>query len=270
MSQELPNNLEPPELAKQQDKDFIEEEIVSPVQPYKSVFTWHMLSTVLLIVLVVGVLGYMVVAGRSALEFGAKVANAPEDVIGSLQMPVHTASTSEPGLSAVIVNPDQPTLVQPPAVVIDETIPTPRISSTYTDEPNVATKPAPPAKVAGTRTNVTPAYTYTSAHGFSFRVPAGATVQEAEQGRVVVFNAKGKVLSEVVVLPISNSNINGLPAELALSSNISDIHVGTWGTKQAYLYTVNGSAKGMRIMHGVNIYYITDYSGSILPTFSLH
>lgn len=266
MSQELPNNLEPPELTKE-DKDFIEEEIVSPIQPHKSVFTWHMVSTVLLIVLAVGVLGYLAFAGKSALQLRVKVANAPEEVIGSLQMPVHTASTTESGLPTVIVNPDQPSLVQPPALILDETVPTPRISSTFTNEPSIATKPTPPAKVAGTSIQSKPAYTYTSAHGFSFRVPAGATVQEVEQGRVQVLNAKGKVLSEITILPNTNANIDAIPAELALSSNISDIHTGTLGAEQAYLYTVNGSAKGARVTHGVSIYYVTDYSGFILPTF---
>ncbi|MBL8031173.1 MAG: hypothetical protein JNK33_02520 [Candidatus Doudnabacteria bacterium] len=267
MNEELPPNLRPSEVAPE-DQQLVEE-VVSSVQPHKSWFSRRHVETSLMVVLVVFVLGYLVFVGRSALQLRVKVANAPEDIINNLQTPVHTASTADSGLPAVIVNPDQPSLVQPPALVIDETSPVPRISSTYTNEPSVVAQPTPPAKVAGANTRVTPAYTYTSAHGFSFRAPAGSTVQEVEQGRVAVFNAKGKVLSEVVVLPNATNFVNGIPAELALSSNISNIGTGTVGAQPAYVYTVNGSVKGASVTYGPNTYYITDYSGALLPTFIL-
>lgn len=270
MNEDLPPNLRPSGVASEDNQQLVEE-VVSSVQPHRSRFNRRIVERGLIVVFVILVLGYVVVAGRSVLQLQTKVANAPEDVIASLQMPVHTDTVTVPTslpLPAVVENPYQPQLVQPPAV-IDETPPIPRISSTFTDEPSIATKPKLPAKVAGASTQVTPAYTYTSPHGFSFRVPAGCTVQEVEQGRLVVLSAKGQVLSEVTILPQSNTQINGIPAELALSSNISNIRTGVLGADPAFLYTVNTTAQGARISNGASTYYITDYFGKVLPTFTL-
>lgn len=264
MNEELPPNLRPSEVAPE-DRRLVEE-VVSSVQPHKSKFSRHAIQIGLIVVLVIFGLGYVVIAGRSAFQLKVKVANAPEDVIAGLQMPVHTETASLP---AVVTNPYQPPLVQPPAV-IDETPPTPRISSTFTNEPSIATKPTPPAKVAGASTQIKPAYTYTSTRGFSFRVPAGGTVQEVEQGRLVVLSAKGEVLSEVTILPDTNAYINGIPAELALSTNISDIHQDVFGSDMAFYYRVNATGRGMYVLHGSNAYYITDYSGTLLSTFEIH
>lgn len=264
MDEELPPNLRPSEAAPE-DRQLVEE-IVSSVQPPKSKFSRHAIQMGLIAVVVIFGIGYLVIAGRSALQLKVKEAKAPEDIIAGLQMPTHTETASLP---AVVTNPYQPALVQPPAV-IDETPPTPRISSTFTNEPSVATKPTPPAQVAGANTQIKPPYTYTSAHGFSFRVPAGGTVQEVEQGRLVVRSAKGQVLSEVTILPNSNALINGVPAELALSTNISDIRQGVLGSDSAFYYRVNTKARGMYVLHGSTAYYITDYSGVMLQTFKIY
>jgi hypothetical protein len=268
MNEELPKDLEPPEL-NQQEKDFVEEEIVSPVQPPKPKFTVHMVSTVIVALVAVGAITYLAVVGRSALPFSAKVANAPEeDLANGLQMPTHiTTPAADSSVPTVVENPYQPPLVQPPAV-IDETPPAPRISSTFTNEPSIATQPTTSGKVAGAHTT-TPSFVYTSTSGFSLRVPAGGKVQEVEQGRVIVLSAKGQMLSEITILPNTNSDIDGVPAELALSSNVSDIKSGVFGQDAAYFYTVNGTAKSARIVRGMNAYYMTDYAGTILSTFSL-
>jgi hypothetical protein len=264
-NEEIPQNLRPSESVR--ETGYIEE-VVSPVQPHKPTFNPKLIGKVLFALLAVVLIGYGLIAQRSAMQLPVKVANAPESMSGGLQMPAEAVNVFGQTLPGVVVGQSQPGLVLPPQV-IDQTAPIPRISSTITNEPNIAAKPTSLGKVAGANVQVTPAYTYTSAHGFSFRVPAGATVKEVEQGRVVVQNAKGQVLGEVVVLPQSSQLTNGIPSELALSSSVSNVHVGAISGSPAYLYTINGTAKGGSVTQGASTYYITDFSGKILPTFTL-
>ncbi len=242
---ELPKNLTPRDPA---DNDREIEEIVSPIQPEpKHKHLKSGLIPLLLVLLCAGVGAIVLYDAWPKFEYGAKEAKAPEVVA-----------------QAVVPTPSVIESVQVPT-------PTPLISSIATDVPSavaVVPTPTPVVKVAGVSTTRTKkATTYTAVDGVRIALAAGETASTGE-GVTVVYAASGAVLLRVEQSAFLLDTPAALGYQLALSPDISRLQSTFIGDYPAFSY-VQAGHKGMAVIRGQSVYYVTEQAQNQLSKFSV-
>ena len=231
---ELPKNLTPRDPA---DNDREIEEIVSPIQPEPKHKNFKSgLIPLLLVLLCAGVGAVVLYDAWPKFEYGAKEAKAPE-VVAQAVVPT----------------------------------PTPLVSSIATDVPSVVAvvpTPTPVVKVAGASTARTKkATTHTAVDGVRIALAAGETASTGE-GVTVVYAASGAVLLRVEQSAFLLDTPAALGYQLALSPDISRLQSTFFGDYPAFSY-VQAGHKGMAIIRGQVVYYVTERAQNQLSKFSV-
>jgi hypothetical protein len=234
------------------------QEIVSPVQPAHAKRP-NSAVTLLTLLVATFVLGYLVYGRWPEFGAGIKVAQAPELIPGTVQ---------NPGGSVTIV--PAPGDLPPGGIGVAMGEPLPRISSIATEFPNI---PMPAASVpAGTPKSVNvPTNRQYIGSGCSLYMPAGARarVDTDTQASVSFINKRGALLAQVEIVDTLLTSPTDLGAQLALSPEVSGVSQFVFDGYVAYRFTRNGYPS-LAVVQGSRVFYIVDYSGTILDTFKLN
>ena len=224
------------------------EEIVSPVQPKKPAkpAKWLFLVVCLLII--------------TAGAYGAKKYYNQHhlDKTPAVSVQEHP-ETPEP----VIVT-EKPL----PSVVVTDSLPTPRISSTYTDVPSTSA-----GSVMGhTSTSAQVYKNYSNpTYGFTVRLQDGLHAITREQGSTAIveyLDKQNSLAFRADIIGTFGQTLGDVKESLLLSPEISSIDYKTVNGQELLSYNVD-KIEAFAIVKNNFIYYLTDYTGNALDTFVL-
>lgn len=245
------NNQTSPPIQREETQAI--EEIVSPVQPERrNSMLVRNIFAVLVSLALLGTTGYLLYGKPAAV----KVAQAPET-----NSALVTAAPSSASLGAPQ----------------DQNAAVPRISSTSTTVPNMgsatgansnSTLPTP--VVAGAVTPTPSTKSYVGAGQYSIVIPSRArAVAQEDHGHVlIVYSSNGSMLGRIEITDFLLDNPSGLGDQLRLSSSITDLQSVLRSGYAGFTYKNNG-LDSLALINGSRVYYITNYSGNIIQSFTL-